>query len=234
MQIFFRDPIQYSQFGIFFGLLILYIFNLKNMHYDINLPFWKNLITFLNLASVCLTLSTLSTRFFFPQISLEGKSFWILGMSPLSKSQILFSKFSYSCVLSLLITVTLTLSSNHSLGITGPIHWITLGIALMAGITLPALSVGIGALFPNFNASGAAEIVSGFGGTLTLIVSMIYITLLTSVPAILGHLESSHIMNSKTALTLQTGAFCLNFLMSCLLSIYVLRKGIKNLEAMEF
>ncbi|HQW30288.1 MAG TPA: hypothetical protein PK529_13930, partial [Verrucomicrobiales bacterium] len=47
-------------------------------------------------------------------------------------------------------------------------------IALLA-IGLNGLAVGLGVIFPNLQESNAAKIVSGFGGTLCLVGSFIYI-----------------------------------------------------------
>ena len=41
--------------------------------------------------------------------------------------------------------------------------------------TLNALATGLGALYPNFRETNPSKIVSGFGGTLTLILSFGYI-----------------------------------------------------------
>ena len=40
------------------------------------------MVSFLNLSVVGLLLSTFTTRFIFPMISLEGRRFWILGLLP--------------------------------------------------------------------------------------------------------------------------------------------------------
>ena len=58
-----------------------------------NYTAWVNMISFLNLAVVGLILSTFTTRFIFPMISLEGRRFWILGMLPVRRDTILWGKF---------------------------------------------------------------------------------------------------------------------------------------------
>ena len=73
-----RDPVQWSQFLIFFGLLGLYFLNVdrfNNPHSDIGYITWINMVSFLNLAVVGLILSTFTTRFIYPMISLEGHAF---------------------------------------------------------------------------------------------------------------------------------------------------------------
>ena len=57
---------------------------------------WVNMVSFLNLSVVGLLLSTFTTRFVFPMISLEGRRFWILGLLPVRRTTILWSKFFFA------------------------------------------------------------------------------------------------------------------------------------------
>jgi ABC-2 type transport system permease protein len=56
-------------------------------------------------------------------------------------------------------------------------------IALMSA-TLSGLAVGLGALFPNFKEDNPSKIVSGFGGTLCLVASFLYITTFVAAVAL--------------------------------------------------
>jgi ABC-2 type transport system permease protein len=56
-------------------------------------------------------------------------------------------------------------------------------IGLMSA-SLSGLAVGLGALFPNFKEDNPSKIVSGFGGTLCLVVSFIYIALFVALAAL--------------------------------------------------
>ena len=93
LQVFRRDVTQWSQFAIFFGLLALYFYNLQSFNYS---NAYASLIGHLNLAVVGLILSTFTTRFVFPSISLEGRRFWILGLLPIHRDQIIWAKFLFS------------------------------------------------------------------------------------------------------------------------------------------
>ena len=79
---FWRDTSQWAQTLILFGLLTLYIINLRHFTQNANNQFWIFLISLLNLGACSLNLATLTTRFVYPQFSLEGKRIWIVGMSP--------------------------------------------------------------------------------------------------------------------------------------------------------
>ena len=51
---------------------------LRNVSLSFQNQFWETMISYLNLGASALTLSTLTTRFVFPQFSLEGRRLWIL------------------------------------------------------------------------------------------------------------------------------------------------------------
>ena len=112
IRIFWRDTSQWSQFVIFFGLLGLYVLNLRNVSYDWSNEFWASFVSFLNLGASSMTLATLTTRFVFPQFSMEGKRLWIVGMVPYGMKRVLLEKFWLSSAWSVGITLTLTLLSS--------------------------------------------------------------------------------------------------------------------------
>jgi ABC-2 type transport system permease protein len=147
-------------------------------------------VSFLNVGVTGLLLATFTTRFIYPLVSLEGRRFWILGTLPLKRSAVLWSKFFFAAGMSLIPCSALILLSDVMLGlhITSPLialcHQITCA-ALCLGLS--GIAVGLGARFPNLREASAAKIAAGFGGTLTLVISVIYIAvvvLLTAVPTI--------------------------------------------------
>lgn len=184
---FFRDPVQWSQVLVFFGLLAVYFINMRNLQYDIENPFWKNLISLLNLIATSLTLSTFTSRFIFPLLSLEGRKFWILGLLPIARRNILYSKFWFAFVGSFIMSELLILLSDAILGLPGPVRALHALMMLLVCAGLAALAVGVGALYPNLREDNPSKIVSGFGGTLNLVLSIIYVTLLVAFMAVPYH-----------------------------------------------
>jgi ABC-2 type transport system permease protein len=172
---FFREPAQWVQFSLVFGLLAIYASGLRQMNGEMTQPRDLYLVAFLNLAVCALALSTLTTRFVFPQFSLEGRRLWILAMSPLKLQSIVMQKFVTSTVCSGLIVIAILFIGGYNLqiGFQESLFFAT-AIALLA-LGLNGLAVGLGVLFPNLQESNAAKIVSGFGGTLCLVGSFIYI-----------------------------------------------------------
>ncbi|MDQ3622695.1 MAG: hypothetical protein M3463_09430 [Verrucomicrobiota bacterium] len=184
IRLFWRDPAQWIQFMIFFGLLCIYVVNLRNVAFDFQNPFWETMISYLNLAASALTLSTLTTRFVFPQFSLEGRRIWILGLAPVGLHRVLVQKFWLSCLSALAITVTLMIVSSMILNLPWPKVLFFAGTIGLLSASLSGLAVGLGALFPNFKEDNPSKIVSSFGGTLCLVVSFLYISVFIALVAL--------------------------------------------------
>jgi ABC-2 type transport system permease protein len=185
LRLFRRDPLQWSQFLIFLGLLALYFLNIRRFVSGINYAGWVNMISFLNLAVVGLLLSTFMTRFIFPLISLEGRRFWVLGLLPVRRDTIIWSKLLFAVGGSIIPCTILVFLSDLILGVSKLVmlsHQVT---CVLLCLGLSGISVGLGARFPNFREQSPSRIAAGFGGTLNLVVSTLYIltiVLLTAVP----------------------------------------------------
>ena len=172
---FIREPAQWVQFAVIFGLLAMYCGGLRQINSDIEQPRDQFLVAFLNLSVCALALSTLTTRFVYPQFSLEGRRLWILAMSPLRLPGIVIQKFVTSTFYSGILVVFILILSGYNLRLPWrDTLFFATAIALLA-VGLNSLAVGLGVLFPNLEESNAAKIVSGFGGTLCLVGSFIYI-----------------------------------------------------------
>ncbi|MBL9151744.1 MAG: hypothetical protein JNK37_04650 [Verrucomicrobiales bacterium] len=172
-----REPAQWIQFLIVFGLLAMYATGLRQLNEYIAQPRDLYMVACLNLAVCALALSTLTTRFVFPQFSLEGRRLWILAMSPLSLSWVVMQKFISSTLCTSLAVSSIILVSGNTLKLR-PEDTVFFTLAMMAmSVGLNAMAVGFGVLFPNLEETNSAKIVSGFGGTLCLVVSFVYIVL---------------------------------------------------------
>ena len=171
---------------IFFGLLGLYFLNIRRFHDNaIQLSLWSNMISFLNLAVVGLILSTFTTRFIFPMISLEGRRFWILGLLPVARQRILWGKFLFAASGSTLACCALVAASDVMLRIDLLVLFVHQVAALVLCVGLSGIAVGLGATLPDMREQSPAKIAAGFGGTLNLIVSAAYIAVVvaaTTVP----------------------------------------------------
>ncbi|NCD34243.1 MAG: hypothetical protein EOL87_12630 [Spartobacteria bacterium] len=172
LRMFLRDPQQWLQVVFFFGLLSIYFASLRSVHYQHLEPIWKNLITFLNIFSIACVLTSLGSRFIFPQISLEGQAFWIIGMAPTSMGRMLRLKFILSATSMLLISLSLISLAARSLNVDSGTYYAAIFTACCIALSIAALSTGTGAIFMNLDQSNPTAIVSSFGGTLNLVLCL--------------------------------------------------------------
>src|SRR4051794_1628241 len=242
-----RDPVQWSQFLIFFGLLGLYFLNVdrfNNPHSDIGYITWINMVSFLNLAVVGLILSTFTTCFIYPMISLEGHCFWIVGLLPIERDTIIWSKFWFASLGSWIPCSLLVLLSDMMLHVPMlviSVHQLT---CVLLCLGLSSIAVGFGAMMPNFHETSPSKIAAGFGGTLNLVLSALYImvvVVLTALPCHFYLLAGSSAldislpflnpMRLKTWLIGGTGGAVL---VGAAATIIPLRRGLKAFRLLEF
>ncbi|HEX4265915.1 MAG TPA: hypothetical protein VH597_16395 [Verrucomicrobiae bacterium] len=226
-RMFWRDTTQWGQSVMLFGLLGVYIINLRHFTQQLNNPFWINLVAYLNLSACALNLATLTTRFVYPQFSLEGRRLWIIGMAPLGLRRVVKVKYWLASLASLAVTVTLITLSCHLLKMSWDQIAFFASIVTVMTFSLTGLSVGLGVLYPNMKDSNPSKIVSGFGSTLCLVLSFLYIlgsVLLLAIGTAGFHAHISWIVAS--------------IIVFCALSVLVgwlpLKLGLRQLEKMEF
>ncbi len=232
---FLRDPVQWSQALIFFGLLFVYIINLRNLSYDIESPYWQNLISFLNLAATSLTLSTFTGRFVFPLLSLEGRRFWLLGLLPVERRGILLGKFVSSLLGTLIISLSLILLSDGMLHVGWTMVVLHVALVVMICCGLSGIAVGLGAMYPNLREESPSKIVSGYGGTLTLILSMVYIGLIIMLAAAPCHLYLAKGIITRQVFVVWLGvAGSVAVALSIAATLVPMIAGARAFERMEF
>jgi ABC-2 type transport system permease protein len=174
LRVFWRDTTQWGQTLVLFGLLGAYILNLRHFSQQLTNPFWVHLVSFLNLGACALNLATLTTRFIYPQFSLEGKRLWIVGLAPLGLARVVRAKYWLASISSLVVTLALISLSCYMLKLpSGRILFFALAITVMT-FSLNGLAIGLGVLYPNLKEDNPGKIVSGFGGTFCLVLSFLY------------------------------------------------------------
>lgn len=226
LRMFWRDTTQWGQSVMLFGLLGVYIINLRNFTHQLTNEFWVNLIAFLNLFACSLNLATVTTRFVFPQFSLEGRRLWIVGMAPMGLARVVKTKYWLASAMSLLVTFSLITLSCYLL----KMSWNSLAffgaVVCVVTLALNGLAAGLGVLYPNFRDANPAKIVSGFGGTLCLVLSFLYIlgsVLLLGFGTTGPHTRTSWAIGSVAAF----------LVLSLLIGWLPLRWGLQRLKNLE-
>lgn len=240
LKLFFRDTTQWSQLFLIFALMFVYLYSFRLLPIErAQMPsfFLQNLISFLNLGLVGFVVSAVSVRFVFPAVSLEGEAFWIIRSSPLSLKDFLSAKFWSSLIPLMVLAEALIILSNIFLKVTPFMMTISVVSIFMLTFGITALGVGMGAVFPRFRYENAAQIPTGFGGIVYMLISLIFIGLVIV-------LEAWPVYRIFTAETLGGGisaagwvriiiSFSLVLALNLIAVILPLKIGLKRLENRE-
>ncbi|NNG08126.1 MAG: hypothetical protein HKM90_10400 [Desulfobacteraceae bacterium] len=175
---FFRDNTQWSQLLLLGALVVVYLYNFSVLPLDrspMRLDFLQNQIAFLNMGLAGFVLSAVSVRFIFPAVSSEGAAFWIIRSSPISIKRFLWGKYAFYILPMLILGEVLIIFTNYLLNVT-PFMMILSSVTMFLAIFgIVALGIGLGALYPNFKFENIAQVATGFGGVMYMIVSAIFI-----------------------------------------------------------
>jgi ABC-2 type transport system permease protein len=172
LRTFLRDPMQWSQLAILFGLMVLYLVNVPPFHLELASSNWAWLVPHLNLCAVSFMLATFTSRFVFPMVSLEGHQIWLLGLLPWPRSWIAWSKFAFALTVTVPIGLGATALASMVLQVAWPWALVHLGVIVSTCVGLCGVSAGLGARMPSFRELNPARIANSLGGTVSLIVSV--------------------------------------------------------------
>jgi ABC-2 type transport system permease protein len=232
-----REPAQWAQVLIFCGLLVLYFTNMRRLLVSNVEWMYQNGLSLLNLTTTGLLLCIYTGRFIYPMLSLEGRKFWILGLLPLRRERLLWGKFAFSAVGSLLIAEALILVSDLMLAmpwVAVVLHVLT--VAVLA-VGLSGLSVGLGAVMPTFKETDPSKIAAGFGGTLNLVAGLLYLIVVVALMGLPWHAQAAFV-GREAAGAAETIPALLGLVLGLVvgaLGVWLpLRAGARALARMEF
>ncbi|MBU1862508.1 MAG: hypothetical protein KKH94_02450 [Candidatus Omnitrophica bacterium] len=235
MKIFWRAPAQWSQLVIFFGILGFYFSNLQHFSYHILKPIMKQFTALSNLSAMMLVLASITVRFIFPQLSLEGKRYWFIGIAPIRFRSIFLQKFLGSLLWATTVSLGLTIISNQKLEIDVVFMYFSYGAVLCMSVTLVSMGCGLGAIFPNFKEDNPARLIAGFGGTLLFVLNLAYVAFmifLIAWPFSLYFSSGDHAwLLIRNRFIVSGGSIVFVSLVGSFLSIFL---GIKALKQLEF
>ena len=230
-----RDPQQWAQILIFTGLVTFAVTVGPHLVASNPPPFYKNLISWFFLGVVGLLICIYTGRFVFPMLSLEGRKFWILGLLPIERGQLLWGKFAFASAGALVIGEFLVVLSDVTLGMPAAAVLLHALTAAVLALGLSGLSVGMGACLPNFRETDPSRIVSGFGGTMNLLVSLVFLLAELALMAGPWHfLFGWAVPGEEPSMWIVLSAAAFGAGLGTVAVVVPLRMGVRALREMEF
>ncbi len=232
-----REPAQIGQVVIFGGLLLLAVVNMRGF-FEADIPAaYVHALSLLKIAATGLLMCAFLGRFVYPLMSLEGRKFWILGLLPLRREQILWGKFAFAVTGSLMLAGSVGLVSDLVLGLEPMVVGLHLLTVIYLGLGLSGLSVGISAVLPNFRETDPSKIVLGFGGTVNMMLGLGYLVIVIVAmcgPYHLGRATQLVTGDETTPWVWLVGGVAVATV-ACVLATWIpMRAGYRNLKQIEF
>ena len=237
---FFRDNSQWSQLLLLGALVVVYLYNFSVLPLErspIKSIYLQNALSFLNIGLAGFVISALSVRFIFPAVSSEGRAFWIILSSPLSLRRFLWSKYFAYLFPMLILAEMLIIYTNYLLKVTPFMMALSIVTIFFLVLGIVALGVGLGAVYPNFGHENIAQVATGFGGLVYMIISSVFIALIIMLEAgPVYAILSAHFMGE--AIThLQWAWIVGSFILVIFLNIFAVQRpmaaGLKALNGYE-
>ncbi|MEW6664312.1 MAG: hypothetical protein AB1512_03705 [Thermodesulfobacteriota bacterium] len=237
---FFRDNTQWSQLLLLAALVVVYLYNFSVLPLEkspIRLEYLRNELAFLNMGLAGFVLSAVSVRFIFPAVSSEGGAFWIIRSSPLSLRRFLWGKFLLYILPMLVLAEILVTLSNYFLGVSAFLMALSAATMFVAVFGIVALAVGLGALYPNFKYHNIAQVSTGFGGLMYMIISVLFIAVIIVLEAGPAYIIVTSAVKGKAVSILQWAIIFTSLAgvlgLSALAVFKPIRMGIRALEECE-
>lgn len=188
LRLFLRDPAQILQFTMFFGLLAFYLLMLPRIGSAFMMDaYWRPIVSLMSLTAVSMALATFTGRFVFPLLSLEGRRLWVLALAPWPRDRVVTAKFAFALLVGVPVSVALVVLSGIMLKL--PVGLVAYEVLVMVCMAMgfSAGALGLGARLADYNEDNPAKLVAGYGGTVNLLITLVYASLLlagASIPVI--------------------------------------------------
>ena len=177
--LFIREPSQWSHFIVMMFLISIFILSISSIDviilksYDIYL---KTLIYLVIYLFNVFLIASLSIRFIFPLVSLEGETIWKVRSAPLNYKKLMLTRLFIYFFVIFMIGQVLNFVSNYQFSI--PLAAISQLNTAFVTITLVSLNFGMGAVFANYKERNPIRVASSQGASLTFLFTIIYLVFL--------------------------------------------------------
>lgn len=177
--LFFREPSQWAHFAVMIILITVFISSISGINNIILKAYNDYLKTVIYLVITLFNvflIASLSLRFVFPLISLEGDTIWKIKSAPINFNHLLLKRLIIYFSIIFFIGQLISFFSNQDfpvqLSVVAQINNAVITIALVS------LNFGMGGIFANFKEKNAIRLASSQGASITFLFTLFYLILL--------------------------------------------------------
>ena len=177
--LFFREPSQWLHLLVMIFLITIFVSSISGIDIIILKAYNQYLKTVVYLIVTLFNIflvASLSLRFVFPLISLEGEALWKIRSAPINYNKLLTKRLSIYFSIIFFMGQLISFFSNYQfpfqLSIVAQIN------AAITTITLVSLNFGMGGIFANYKEKNAIRLASSQGASITFLFTLFYLVLI--------------------------------------------------------
>jgi ABC-2 type transport system permease protein len=175
--LFVRDFSQWGQLVLILALTLFYILQTQNVMSGETANRMKVLLACFNVILLGFIQATLSLRYTYPSISLEGKQFWVVACAENGIERTFFMKYYLHTFFLLLLGLGLGTVLNRIVNVDPTLNYISLLVLFLFAFGFTSWSLGLGAIFNKFEATNVADVSSDTGTLVAMILTVFYLGL---------------------------------------------------------
>jgi len=179
--LFFREPSQWLHLLLMLLLLLIFLVSLGSMTLKLAQPLLQAVSFLVVFLFNGFLIASVSLRFVFPAVSLEGPSFWAVRSSPVSLKRLYWYKFGSALLLILLLGEVLATASIALLRNNPALVFLSGVCTAFIALALTSINMGAGTYFATFREKNPIRIASSQGASLTFLVAMVYLSLVVGM-----------------------------------------------------
>jgi ABC-2 type transport system permease protein len=182
---FFREASQWIHLVVMIILTGLFAISVSNINLNLHIMDVQMLTYSVMFVFGGFMVSSLTLRFVFPMIGLEGQTFWVLRSSPIKDNKIFLTKFILGFVLVLPIAEYIAIASNipfiSKTELRSLLLWFGVFNAFWISLTMVSFNLGFGGFFANYLERNPIRAASTQGATLTFLATLLYLIVIVVI-----------------------------------------------------
>lgn len=173
--LFIRDFSQWGQLVLILSITLFYILQTQNVMSGDTAARMKLIMACFNVLLLGFIQATLSIRYTYPSISLEGKQFWVVACAANGIERTFFMKYYLHTFFLLVLGLGLGTVLNRIVGVDSTLNTIILLVLFLFSFGFTSWSLGLGAIFNKFEATNIADVSSDTGTLVAMILTVLYL-----------------------------------------------------------
>ncbi|MBI3189469.1 MAG: hypothetical protein HYZ33_02355, partial [Ignavibacteriales bacterium] len=178
---FFREPSQWIHLAIIMLLIIIFVASIFQFQLGTNQPYLQTVLYLVMFVFNAFLITSVSLRFVYPMMSVEGLSFWKVRSAPISINKVYWLKFLLAVIPVLVANEILMIASHRTIAHHQMIILTGLMTSVFVALAIISMNLGTGAFFADYRETNPIKVSSSQGATLTFLMSIAYLVFLIAI-----------------------------------------------------